>query len=145
METKFFLCNICGNVVVKVVDSGIVPSCCDEEMEEVTPNLSEGKTEYHLPVVERVDDWHVRVKVGKEPHPMTKEHFIQFVYVETSHGGHLHYFEPGQPAEFVFGCNVCKIKAVYAYCNIHGLWKTMIDSKYLDAEKSGETCKPKCC
>lgn len=143
METTFFKCNVCGNVIAKVLDSGVVPFCCDEEMVELVPNTTEGKSEYHLPVIEKVDDRHVCVKVGKEPHPMLENHFIEFVFVETDRGGFIHYFKPGKPAEFVCSCSGCDIKAVYAYCNVHGLWKTVVSQEKACAVRTG--CKTERC
>lgn len=122
METKFYQCNTCGNLIVKVIDGGPVPVCCGEEMEELRPNTSEGKNEYHLPVVVKCDDKKLKIKVGQEPHPMTEAHHICFIYIETEHGGQCIHLKEGQPAEVSLG--LCeKPTAIYAYCNLHGLWK----------------------
>lgn len=123
---KFFKCPVCGNVVVKFVDSGVVPYCCGGEMVELVPGSTDGKQEYHLPVVERIDEWNVRVLIGAQPHPMTEEHYIMFIYLETENGGQLQYLKPGDSSEVLF-C-ICKEKpvAVYCYCNRHGLWKTVL-------------------
>lgn len=141
MTKRFFFCKRCGNVVVKIVDSGVIPVCCGEEMIELTPNITDGAGEKHLPVIEHIDKCNFRVKVGSEPHPMTKEHHIVFIYVETENGGQLRYLDPeGKPeAEFC----LCKDKpvAIYEYCNIHGLWKT--DLK--DMDKGGCCCKKDKC
>lgn len=130
MATKFFYCKRCGNVVVKVIDSGVVPVCCGEEMIELTPNTIDGMGEKPLPVIERVDDCTVRVKVGSVPHPMLQEHHICFIYVETEHGGCLRYLKPGKAAVADFCCCKDKIKAVYEYCNIHGLWKMEVTEDF---------------
>ena len=134
MATKFFLCTTCGNVVVKVVDSGVDPVCCGQDMKELVPGISDGAKEKHLPVAEHLDGCTVKVKIGSEPHPMTLQHHISFIYLETEHGGTLKYLDPTGPAEVLI-CE-CKDKpvALYAYCNIHGLWKT--DLK----DKCGTTC-----
>ena len=141
MATKFFLCTTCGNVVVKVMDSGVIPVCCGSEMEELVPGTSDGAMEKHLPVVERVDDCTLKVKIGSLPHPMSKEHHIEFIYLETEHGGQIQYLDQDKPAEALF-CG-CKDKpvAVYAYCNIHGLWKTWVTC---DTEGKG-CCGPRMC
>lgn len=123
METKFYHCKICGNLIMKVHDGGAVPQCCGEEMEELIPNTSDGKNEYHLPVVVQCDDKMVKVKVGHEPHPMTHAHHISFIYIETKHGGQLIHLKEEHPAEITL--SMCeKPTAIYAYCNLHGLWKT---------------------
>lgn len=130
METRFFLCKICGNVVVKFEDSGAPLSCCGQQMEELIPENKEMFAEKHIPVVEKVDDSIFRVKIGSIPHPMTPDHHISFIYLETRYGGQLHYLKPTDKPEAVFcGCKDEPI-AVYAYCTIHGLWKMDLDDNY---------------
>lgn len=126
MATKFFKCNVCGNVVVRLVDSGVVPFCCGDEMTELKPGSSDGKFEYHLPVIEQIDDCTVKVRIGAEPHPMTEQHYISFIYLETENGGQIQYLKPGSRPEAVFKCKG-KILTVYAFCNLHELWKTDVD------------------
>ena len=144
MATKFFLCTTCGNVVVKVVNSGVNVVCCGKEMVELMPGTSDGAMEKHVPVIERVDERNIKVKVGSQAHPMALEHHIVFIYLETEHGGQIRYLDPDGPAEATF-C-ICKDKpvAVYAYCNIHGLWMNKISQADLQNcgtgwEKSSKT------
>lgn len=134
MEIKFYYCQHCGNVVVKVVDSGPVPSCCGEEMMLLKANVTDGATEKHVPCVTKINDCTIKVTVGSEPHPMQPEHFIQFVYLETEHGGQLQYLHPGCPPEVTFCCTD-RIKRVYEYCNLHGLWKTELCKNCVAGEK----------
>lgn len=124
MRTKFYLCTICGNVVFKFVDSGVNVDCCGHPMKELIPSKNETVMEKHLPVVKREKDGTIKVKVGSEPHPMTPDHHISFVYLETEHGGQVKYLMPDEGPEVVFNNCIDKPVAVYAYCNIHGLWKT---------------------
>ena len=63
MATKFFKCRHCGNVVEKVVDSGVPVVCCGKNMEELIPNTVEASGEKHIPVVTRVDDCSIKVEV----------------------------------------------------------------------------------
>lgn len=144
METKFFFCRRCGNVIVKLVDSGVVPVCCGEEMIELIPNTTDGMVEKHLPVIERVDDCTVRVKVGSEPHPMHKEHYISFVYVETEKGGQLRYLDLDKMPEAEICTCKDKITAVYCYCNLHGLWRASVPADFCKSDKccgSGQDSK----
>lgn len=140
MATKFFLCTTCGNVVVKVLDSGVTPVCCGKTMVEITPHTTDQWAEKHLPVVERVDDCTIRVKVGSVPHPMTKEHHIAFIFLETENGGQIQYLDPEGASEACFCTCGDKVTAVYEYCTVHGLWKTEYNGK----EPSGKCCKGKC-
>lgn len=119
---KFFKCRNCGNVVIKVVDSTIIPYCCGKEMEELEPNIIDGKQESHLPAIERLDYSTLKVCVGSMPHPMTFEHHISFICLETTRGFTIRYLPPCHMPTAFFQISDDVI-AVYAYCNLHGLWR----------------------
>ena len=123
---KFYLCKHCGNFVDMIDDKGIPLVCCGEEMAELVANTVEASAEKHLPHCTMLDNTLI-VQVGSVPHPMTEEHHITFIYVETENGGQLRYLKIGDEppkAEFLFVND--KPVAVYEYCNIHGLWKTKL-------------------
>lgn len=144
MATKFFFCKHCGNVVVKFVDSGVTPVCCGETMQELVPSAVEGLGEKHLPIIEKINDCTVCVKVGSIPHPMEQSHHISFIFLETEHGGQLRMLETGSPAQAEFcGCKD-KITAVYEYCNMHGLWCRDIRGKFDDLKCSCDDKKDAC-
>ena len=124
MSTKFFKCRHCGNVVTKVVDSGIPVVCCGEKMEELIPNTVEASGEKHIPVVTRINDCSIKVEVGSVAHPMLPEHHIAFIYVETENGG-IRVDLTDKPEAVICTCSSKPI-AVYEYCNLHGLWKTTL-------------------
>ncbi len=94
-------------------------------MEELVPRTANEGVEKHLPVVVIVDGKTVEVTVGSTEHPMTPEHYIQFIYVETEHGGQIAYLQPGEKPSATFQVND-KVVAVYEYCNLHGLWKVEV-------------------
>lgn len=124
-KIKFFRCDICGNIVGLIIDAGIPMVCCGEEMTELIPSTTDGAYEKHLPVVE-IKDNEIKVSVGGVPHPMVKEHYIQWIYVETEKGGQRKSLLPDQKPEASFMLVDDKAIAVYEYCNLHGLWKTDI-------------------
>ena len=124
-ELKFYICQHCGNIVGLIHDSGVPLVCCGEKMSELVPNTTEGATEKHLPVVE-MDGNVVKVSVGSVEHPSTEEHYIAWVYLETAHGGQRKAIKPGDKPEVSFALQDDELIAVYAYCNLHGLWKTEI-------------------
>lgn len=124
-KIKFFRCDICGNIVGLIIDAGIPMVCCGEEMTELIPSTTDGAYEKHLPVVE-IKDNEIKVSVGSVPHPMVKEHYIQWIYVETEKGGQRKSLLPDQKPEASFVLVDDKAIAVYEYCNLHGLWKTDI-------------------
>jgi superoxide reductase len=123
-EKKFYVCKHCGNLVGMIHSSGAPMTCCGDIMTELVPNSVEASAEKHLPVIE-VSGNSVTVKVGSVPHPMTPEHHIAWVFVQTEQGGQRKCLPvDGEPkAEFaITGSD--KVVAAYAYCNLHGLWKT---------------------
>jgi superoxide reductase len=133
----FSKCNICGNITVKLVNSGVKMVCCGQPMEEMVPNTVDASVEKHVPVVTKIDDCTLKIEVGSAPHPMTPEHHIVFIYIETENGGeHVILDETGTEARSASSAEpkpeaefcVCKDKpvAAYEYCNLHGLWKTEI-------------------
>lgn len=124
MATKFYKCAHCGNVIVKVVDSGVPVVCCGVKMEELVPNTQEMGGEKHLPVVTRLDDHTLKIEVGSVAHPMLAEHHISFIYVETERGG-IRVDLSDKPEAVVYVGDE-KPVAVYEYCNLHGLWKTTL-------------------
>lgn len=125
-ETRFYICNHCGNIIGKIHDSGVPVVCCGEKMKQLVPGEVEASVEKHLPVVS-VENGTVNVNVGSVTHPMTEEHSITWVYLETDKGGQRKSLLPGSDPKVTFaladGENPI---AVYAYCNLHGLWKTKI-------------------
>ncbi|MBR2367655.1 MAG: desulfoferrodoxin [Alistipes sp.] len=124
MATKFFKCDTCGNVIIKVVDSKVPVVCCGKPMSELTPNTVDAATEKHVPVVTRLDDKHIKVEVGSVAHPMSEEHHIAFIYVETENGGIRVDLKDKPEAVIYLGEE--RAVAVYEYCNLHGLWMTQL-------------------
>lgn len=119
-ETRFFYCRHCGNIVTLVRDSGAAISCCGEKMIELKANVTDAATEKHVPVVD-VGVGKITVTVGEVLHPMQEEHYIEWIALETKDRVEFKHLKPNdQPsAEFY---NVAS-GTVYAYCNLHGLWK----------------------
>ena len=121
MAVKFYKCAHCGNVIVKMVDSGVPVVCCGEPMRELEANTVDASEEKHVPFVTKVNDCTMKVEVGSVHHPMTSEHHIAFIYVETETGG-IRVDLKNEPWAEICTCKA-KPLAVYEYCNQHGLWK----------------------
>jgi superoxide reductase len=123
MATKFYKCRHCGNVIEKVVDSKVPVVCCGEKMEELIPNTVDASGEKHVPVVTRVDENRIKVEVGSVAHPMVPEHYIEWVTIQTKQGNQIKQLTPGSAPKVCFSlCEGDSVEAVYAYCNLHGLW-----------------------
>ena len=123
MKAKFYICRHCGNLIFNIHDSNVPVSCCGEKMEQLIPNTVEASGEKHKPVAS-VENGVVSVAVGSVAHPMAPEHSIEWVFVETENGGQLKRLNPGSEPEVKFLLGDEKVVAVYAYCNLHGLWMT---------------------
>ena len=120
---RFFICKHCGNLVGVIDDHAAPLVCCGEKMTELIPNTVEAAVEKHLPAVTVSAD-SIAVQVGSVLHPMEEAHHIAFVYVQTERGGQRKSFEIGEEPKATFSFADDKPIAVFAYCNLHGLWKT---------------------
>lgn len=127
MELKFFKCNHCGQIIIKLVDTGVPVFCCGEPMEELIPDITDGALEKHVPDVQITDN-RVCVNVGEVDHPMIPEHFITDIVLESKRGYQVCPLAPGQAphADFMLDEGDAPVRA-YAYCNIHGLWVKEIE------------------
>lgn len=121
-EQEFYICKHCGNIVAKVIDRGPKVSCCGEEMILLKANTVDAAKEKHVPVVTINGDT-MEVNVGSIDHPMTAEHHIAFVYVQTENGGMRKNLPVDGKPHATFALGGEKPVAVYEYCNLHGLWK----------------------
>lgn len=119
---KFYRCEHCGNIVTFVENKGVPVMCCGQKMTELEPGTTDAAQEKHVPVVEKNGD-KVKVTVGSVEHPMTEEHLIQWVCLETKNGSQIKYLKAGEKPEAEFSLNDDELVAVYEYCNLHGLWK----------------------
>ena len=122
-DQKFYICEHCGNLIGMIHDAGVPMMCCGQKMKKLEPGVVEASHEKHIPVV-HIDGNIVNVSVGSVEHPMAEEHNIAWVYLQTDKGGQRKNFEVGKVPVVKFALADEKPIAVYAYCNLHGLWKT---------------------
>lgn len=122
---KFYICEKCGNIVEMVKASGAPLVCCGQKMTEIKAGVVEASREKHIPVAE-VNGNTVNVVVGSVEHPMTEDHSIEWIYLETDKGVHRISLAAGEAPKASFTLTDEKPIAVYAYCNLHGLWKAEI-------------------
>ncbi len=123
MEQKFFVCKTCGNIIAMVKNSGVPVMCCGAKMTEIIPGTTEAATEKHIPVY-KVEDNKVFVTVGSVEHPMEEAHYIEWISLQTKQGNQRKELHPGEEPKACFAlCDGDEVEAVYAYCNLHGLWK----------------------
>ena len=125
MDQKFYRCNHCGNLLIPILDSGVNPVCCGEAMQVLKPDEVDAAVEKHIPVINRCDDGkHIEINIGSAPHPMVEEHFIEFVVLMFENRIGTIKLSPGMEPKAVCAVDDNSIPiTVYAYCNLHGLWK----------------------
>ena len=125
-EMKFYLCQHCGNIIGKIHDAGVPVVCCGQKMTQLIPGTVEASAEKHIPVPS-VNGSVVKVAVGSVAHPMIEAHYISWIYLQTTVGGQRKNLVPGAAPEVTFALAEGETPvAVYAYCNLHGLWKADI-------------------
>ena len=126
-KLELYKCKICKNLVQIILNGVGELVCCGEKMEFLHPQSDENKelSEKHTPLIEQIENGRlVRLKY----HPMTSEHYIQFieVYPKDKSRLHLKYLKPDESAEFDITHFEENIEAL-EHCNIHGLWRNTND------------------
>ena len=123
MEMRFFRCAHCGQIIAIVKGTGVPVICCGEPMKEIIPGTTDASVEKHVPVYE-VRDNKVYVTVGATEHPMTEPHYIEWISIQTKFGNQRKVLNYTDEPKAVFAiCEGDEVVAVYAYCNLHSLWK----------------------
>ena len=150
----FYRCEKCGNMVASIKANGGVLTCCGQEMTKLVANSTDASKEKHVPVAVS-ENGKIKVTVGSIEHPMTAEHFIEWIALAADKKIEIVHLTPGmkpkaefvdhsseneiiftgeqdevvpncegQPCNFVYSEDAVNKVTVYAYCNIHGLWKS---------------------
>lgn len=122
MNKEFYICKHCGNIITKVKDSKVPVVCCGEKMSQLVAGTTDASLEKHVPVYKKTGNT-VVVTVGSVEHPMTREHYIEWIYLQTNKGEQIKYLQPNTAPQTTF--YVAKdevVEKVYAYCNLHSLW-----------------------
>ena len=121
---KFYKCPHCGTIVAAVQENCGPVRCCGEQMQVLEPNTTEAAVEKHVPVI-AVEGNLVTVTVSSVAHPMTEEHLIQWVALQTKTGNQRKELKAGEAPQVQFALvEGDEAVAAYAYCNLHGLWKS---------------------
>lgn len=124
-DNKYYICERCGNIHEVVHDSGVNPVCCGQKMTRLEAGVVEASHEKHIPVV-TVEGNTVKIDVGSVAHPMSAEHSILWVSLLTTKGSYRKNLEVGAAPVVSFTLTDEEPVAAYAYCNLHGLWKSDI-------------------
>lgn len=124
-RNQVYKCNVCGNIV-EVLHEGIGELvCCGQPMELMNAKTEDVGKEKHVPVIEETQEG-VKVKVGSNPHPMEKDHYIEWIQVVANGEVHRKFLNRGEKPEAEFKVNKKSIEMAREYCNVHGLWRNSV-------------------
>ena len=120
---KIMRCSKCGKVICILSDSANPDIyCCGVVMNELKANTTDAAVEKHVPVVEKNGSI-VSVKVGSAAHPMTAEHYIDWILLVGTKNVQIANVKGHDAAIASFSLSEGEdIVNVYSYCNLHGLW-----------------------
>ena len=121
-KLEIYKCEICGNIV-EVLHGGVGKLvCCNKPMRRFAENTVDAAVEKHVPVIEKTDAG-IKVDVGSAPHPMAKEHYIEWVQILANGKAYRIFLEPETDPGGTFDIPQGEVVA-REYCNVHGLWKS---------------------
>lgn len=120
-QGQVYKCELCGNMV-EVISGGLgALVCCGQDMIMMVENTTDAAVEKHVPVIEASDDG-ILVKVGSVDHPMTEDHYIEWIELLTAEKVYRVHLTPSSTPQACFPAIEGTVQA-RAYCNLHGLWK----------------------
>ena len=114
-KTKFYVCPICGNLIVGTGE--VIVSCCGIVLPPLEAEQTDNSHKISVECVE--DEYYVTVS-----HEMRKTHYISFIAAVHDDGYEVKKLYPEGNAEARFKIN--RTKYLYYYCNRHGLYVTEI-------------------
>jgi superoxide reductase len=123
IQKEIYKCDICGNIT-EVLHSGAGELvCCGEAMGLSIEKRQDIGQEKHIPIIEKKEDG-LMVRVGSIQHPMSKDHYIEWIEIITNNTVCKKFLNPGDSPEAFFKMKIGEreVKA-RAYCNIHKLWQ----------------------
>ncbi|MFA5747376.1 MAG: desulfoferrodoxin [Candidatus Paceibacterota bacterium] len=126
---QVYKCAVCGNIVEVLHTGAGTLVCCGQPMDLMAAKEQDQGGEKHLPVMEdlppsacSIKDG-VKIKVGEVQHPMTPEHYIEWIEIDVADGkSGKKFLKPGDDPESDFYTRI-NVLGARAYCNVHGLWE----------------------
>lgn len=120
-KNTVYKCEVCGNIV-EVLHGGIGELvCCNKPMVLQNENTVDAALEKHVPIIEKTENGY-KVTVGEVPHPMTEDHYIEFIELIADQVVYRKELNPGDEPVAEFCVKADNVTA-REYCNLHGLWK----------------------
>lgn len=90
---------------------------------ELKANSVDATVEKHVPVYEVMGD-EIKVTVGSTIHPMLDEHYIMWIALVNDTDVKMVKLKPSDDPVATFP--YIKGSEIYAYCNLHSLWKNTV-------------------
>lgn len=112
-----------GTAVLLLQGNGTDLTCGSEPMAKIVANTTDAAQEKHVPHITKNGN-NIDVSVGSVEHPMTPEHFIEWIILVSGDRLEMAKLTPDMKPRAQFH-NVTS-GTVYAYCNLHSLWKADI-------------------
>ncbi len=118
---EVYKCKECGVMVEVIAEGSCAPECCGKPMQLMKENTTDAAKEKHVPLIEKTADGY-RVTVGSVLHPMTEEHYIQWIELVADGTVLRKHLTPEDKPVAEFKTDATDVSA-REYCNLHGLWK----------------------
>ena len=122
---EIYRCKTCNNIIQVLIEGEGELYCCGHPMEKMEKQTQEsGNGEYHVPVKMYCQEKGPYIQVGKDPHPMTDEHHIEFIQIVSDDKKCVKtlYLEPEQEPKMYLKNEEDENFCMLELCNIHGLW-----------------------
>ncbi|PID78087.1 MAG: hypothetical protein CSB21_02155 [Deltaproteobacteria bacterium] len=120
-----FKCVLCDNIVEVLRNGKGDLVCCGKIMEKIRENTRPYVNEKFTPVLKKTDSG-LLVTVGNLDNPGNKEHFVEWIQVDTEDGKSFRKFiSKGEKPCAEFPVKDENIVAGQ-YCNLNGLWKVEV-------------------
>ena len=123
-KVNYFKCPVCGNIIEIIAGDIKRVKCCGKELELLIANTVDASLEKHVPIYE-IDNDEIIVKVGEVIHPMEEKHYIMWISLVTDSEIIRVVLNPGD--EPIVRLPYVKGAVIYEYCNLHGLWKNIVE------------------
>lgn len=127
-KLELYKCELCDNLIEVVLPGVGELVCCGQPMTLVQAGTVDASKEKHVPFFIKKDE-ELEIRIGSSPHPMTEEHYIQFIEAISEDERFIKrkYLYPNDdPIMILKGYDVDSLTA-RENCNLHGLWEAKYD------------------
>jgi superoxide reductase len=120
-RANIYKCELCGNIVETLHAGPGELVCCNKPMKLMDEQNADFATEKHVPIIEKIENG-IKVIVGSTLHPMTEDHYIE--WIEVINGDYIQrkYLKPGEEPVAEFYVPFSDKLIAREYCNKHGNW-----------------------